>query len=137
MSEFLVDTCIWSETLRKKRPDPVICEQLAKMLRNLQAVLIGPVRQEIISGISDDAKFAKLKERLSFLPDVPITTPDYELAAQYSNMCRRKGIQGSAVDFLICAVAVRHEFIIYTVDGDFEHYKTVLPIHLRMEQVHR
>ena len=44
MSEFLVDTCIWSEALRRKSPDPVICEQLAKMLRNLQAVLIGPVR---------------------------------------------------------------------------------------------
>jgi len=135
MSKFLVDTCIWSEVLRRKNPNPVISEHLAKMLRNLQAVLIGPVRQEILSGISDETKFMKLKELLSYLPDIPITTPEYELAARYSNLCRRKGIQGSAVDFLICAVAVRNDFTIYTVDRDFEHYKTVLPIRLWMEQL--
>ena len=100
------------------------------MLRNLQAVMLGAIRQEILSGISDEAKFMDLKEKLSSVSDLPTTTADYELAAEYSNMCRRKGIQGSPVDFLICAVAVRNEFAIYTIDKDFEHYKTVLPIML-------
>ena len=135
MAEYLVDTCIWSEVLRRKQPHPIIRERLAKMLRHLQAVLIGPVRQEILSGISDESKFMKLKDLLSYLPDVCIETADYELAARYSNICRRKGIQGSAVDFLICAIAVRNNFIIYTVDKDFEHYQTVLPINIWMEQL--
>ena len=130
MPKFLVDTCIWSEVLRRKNPNSDMRENLAKMLRNLQAVLIGPVRQEVLSGISDDVKFMRLKEMLSFLPDAPITTLDYERAARYSNLCRRKGVQGSAVDFLICAVAVGNGFVIYTVDKDFDHYKTVLPIEL-------
>ena len=134
MSKVLVDTCVWSEVLRRKNPSPKICENLAEMLRNLKVVIIGPIRQEILSGISDDAKFTYLKERLSFLPDTPIETADYELAAQYSNMCRRNGIQGSAIDFLICAVAARNEFFIYTVDKDFDHYKAVLPIMLLTEQ---
>lgn len=131
----MVDTCIWSEVLRRKNPNPTICENLAKLLRDLQAVLIGPVRQEILSGISDDEKFVKLKKILSCLPDASIETMDYELAAQYSNVCRRSGIQGSAVDFLICAVAVRNNFIIYTVDKDFEHYRVVLPIALWVEKI--
>ena len=135
MSKVLVDTCIWSEVLSRKAPNPVICENLAKLLRDLQAVLIGPVRQEILSGISDDEKFVKLKKILSCLPDAPIETMDYELAAQYSNVCRRSGIQGSAVDFLICAVAVRNNFIIYTIDKDFEHYRVVLPIALWVEKI--
>lgn len=130
MSKILVDTCIWSEVLRRKAPAPDIAAKLAKLLRELRAVLIGPVRQEILSGISDEEKFVQLKKLLSCLPDAAITTEDYELAAQYANMCRRKGIQGSAIDFLICAVAVRNDFVIYTVDKDFEHYKTVLPIML-------
>ena len=130
MSKILVDTCIWSEVLRRKAPAPDIAANLAKLLRELRAVLIGPVRQEILSGISDEEKFVQLKKLLSCLPDAAITTEDYELAAQYANMCRRKGIQGSAIDFLICAVAVRNDFVIYTVDKDFEHYKTVLPIML-------
>lgn len=128
MSRVLVDTCIWSEVLRHRNPSPVHCKNLAEMLRNFRVVMIGPIRQELLSGISNDAKFTDLKERMSFLADVPIITADYELAAKYSNMCRRKGIQGSAIDFLICAVAVRNDFVIYTVDKDFEHYKTVLPI---------
>lgn len=134
MTKVLVDTCVWSEALRRKNPSPAICENLSDILRNLQAVIIGPIRQEILSGISDVAKFMELKERLSFLPDIPIETADYELAASYSNMCRRKGVQGSAIDFLICAVAVRNEFSIYTVDKDFDHYKAVLPIILMTEQ---
>lgn len=132
MPKFLVDTCIWSEVLRRRQPNPVIRAHLTKMLRNLQAILIGPVRQELLSGISDDVKFRKLKDMLAYLPDIPIVTADYELAAYDSNLCRRKGIQGSAVDFLICAVAVRNACIIYTVDKDFERYQTVLPIRLWM-----
>lgn len=60
--EFLVDTCIWSEALRRKNPNPVTCEHLAKMVRELQAVLIGPIRQEILSGISDGNEFISVKK---------------------------------------------------------------------------
>lgn len=68
MSKVLVDTCIWSEVLRRKAPNPVIGENLAKLLRGLRAVLIGPVRQEILSGISDDEKFIKLKNITGHIP---------------------------------------------------------------------
>ena len=128
MYKVLVDTCIWSEVLRRKNPSPTIQKKISQLLLDLRAILIGPIRQEILSGISDEVKFMHLKERLSFLSDVPIVTSDYELAARYSNVCRRNGIQGSAVDFLICAVATRNEFAIYTIDKDFEYYKNVLPI---------
>lgn len=130
MSKILVDSCVWSEVLRRKNPSPTIHENLAKMLIDLQAVIIGAIRQEVLSGISNETKFTDLRERLSPWPDAPVVTADHKLAAEYSNMCRRKGIQGSAVDFLICAVAVRNDFAIYTVDKDFDHYKTVLPIKL-------
>ena len=90
MSKILVDTCIWSEVLRRKAPAPDIAAKLAKLLRELRAVLIGPVRQEILSGISDEEKFVQLKKLLSCLPDAAIATEDYELAAQYANMCRRR-----------------------------------------------
>lgn len=130
MPKILVDTCVWSEVLRRKNPSPIIQEQLSKMLLEGQAIVIGPIRQEILSGISDKEKFINLKTRLAVLPDIPIITEDYELAAEYSNICRRNGVQGSAVDFLICAVAVRNEFVIYTVDKDYEQYKAFLPIML-------
>jgi predicted nucleic acid-binding protein len=50
---------------------------------------------------------------------MPIDRSDYERAAHVFNACRRKGIQGSNIDFLICAVAHRHAMPIFTLDRDF------------------
>lgn len=47
--------------------------------------------------------------------------------AEFSNICRKKGVQGSTIDFLICAVATVENFIIFTTDKDFENYKKYLP----------
>lgn len=92
--------------------------------------MIGPVRQEILSGIKERAQFDKLREHLRAFPDVEIASHDYEEAASAFNRCREKGIQGSNTDFLICAVAARHEFDIFTTDDDFKHFARVLPITL-------
>lgn len=53
---------------------------------------------------------------------------DYEEAATFYNQCREKGIQGSNTDFLICAIATRNKFSIFTTDEDFTHFGKVLPI---------
>jgi hypothetical protein len=48
------------------------------------------------------------------MPHVKIKPADYELAAEYYNTCMGNGIQGSQIDFLICALSVRNKFEIYT-----------------------
>jgi predicted nucleic acid-binding protein len=93
-------------------------------------VIIGPIRQELLSGISDEKIFNNLKEKMKGFNDFPIQTMDYELAAEYSNICRRNGIQGSNTDFIICAIAARNDFEIFTTDDDFRKYKEYLPIKL-------
>jgi predicted nucleic acid-binding protein len=92
--------------------------------------IIGPIRQEILSGIRDRPKFEAVSDRLRTFPDLEIGTSEYEEAASYCNRCRSKGIQGSFVDFVICAVAVRYELEIFTDDRDFLGYKAILPIRL-------
>jgi len=92
--------------------------------------LIGPIRQELLSGIKSDEQFNKLKRYLSSFPDYQIQSEDFVLAAQYFNQCRSKGIQGSNTDFLICAIAVNNNWQIYTSDQDFSHFQKVIPIQL-------
>ena len=56
----LVDTTIWSLALRRQRPMPkeqILIDELSELIKELRAVLIGPVRQEVLSGIPDPAKF--------------------------------------------------------------------------------
>ena len=90
--------------------------------------MIGPIRQEILSGIRDEAQFNKLREHLASFPDLPLRTEDYVTAAMFFNTCRSKGVQGSNTDFLICAVAYRSKCSIFTTDNDFGLYSEHLPV---------
>ena len=133
MKFVLVDTSVWSLALRKKRPDSNdknLLEYLSFLIRNRYAVMIGPIRQEILSGISDEDKFRELKKALKAFPDFEITIEDYEQAAAYYNICRSNGIQGSHIDYLICSVAHNNDFLIFALDKDFEQYRKYIDIEL-------
>jgi predicted nucleic acid-binding protein len=129
--KLLVDTSVWSVALRRKAissEERAVVAKLQELIESLQVVIIGPVRQEILSGIADDKQFELLKTRLSAFEDLPVTSGDYEKAAFFYNTCRINGIQGSHVDFLICAVAANHKLPIFTLDIDFSRYAKYLPI---------
>ncbi len=127
----LVDTPIWSYALRSKNSGyQTEIDALSSLIRDQRALIIGPIRQEILSGYSDLHKFRIIKEKLSYFVNTPILDTDYDLAAEFSNKCRKKGVQGSHIDFLICAVADRIDIPIFTNDKDFEHYQNVIAIKL-------
>ena len=126
--KILVDTCIWSQILRHKSPDVELTEKLQDLIKDGRVAIIGPIRQELLSGISSVKQFGQLKELLSSFEDITLKTEHFEKAAEFSNICRSKGIQGSTIDFLICAVAYLENLVIFTIDKDFENYKRFLPI---------
>lgn len=131
--EVLVDTSIWSLALRRVKSnekDKAIVSQLSEFIKEGRVRIIGPIRQELLSGISEEANYQKLKVRLSFFEDLAISTENYERAAEMSNTCRKKGVNGSLVDFLICSVAEYYHLSIFTTDKDFFHYAKHLPIRL-------
>lgn len=127
----LVDTSIWSLALRRKKTKshsefkPLV-KELTELIQEDRAVIIGPVRQEILSGIPHQNQFDILKKKLSAFRELRIGSVDYESAAALFNKCRSQGIQGSHIDFLICAVALRNKISIFTIDKDFENYSNSL-----------
>ena len=127
----LVDSSVWSLAMRRKKHQP---DKHVKLFHELvkegRVVLIGPVRQEILSGIRERSQFHAIKEKLSAWVDLAIETADYERAAECFNACRSNGIQGTHTDFLICAVAERLQLSILTSDQDFVQYERVLPVKL-------
>jgi predicted nucleic acid-binding protein len=127
----LVDTTVWSLALRKKprtSEDERIIKELVELVRELRVIIVGPVRQELLTGVADDKKFNQLRQKLQAFDDVPLDTATYELAAELSNRCRKHGIQGSHTDFLLCAFAVKNNCSIFTLDKDFDLYKKHLKI---------
>jgi predicted nucleic acid-binding protein len=129
----LVDTSIWSLALRKniKTSDQnKIIENFKELIKELRVKIIGPIRQEILSGIKDKNLFDNLKDKLKYFPDDEILTEDYENAAELFNLCRSKGIQGSHIDFIICSIATRKKYTIFTLDNDFENFSKVISLKL-------
>lgn len=126
----LVDTCIWSHALRHNKPDKDIIKKLTDLINDGRAVLIGPIKQELLSGVQRADQFEKLKEILTSFEEIQLQSNHFERAAEFCNICRSKGIQGSTIDFLICSVAHSENMIIYTIDKDFEFYAKYLPIKL-------
>ena len=131
----LIDTSVWSLALRRKPQDlsaleRAVVTELTEVIQEGRGRIVGPVRQELLSGIKNPAHYEKLRHTLPAFPDEPVDTSDYELAAKAGNDCRSKGIVVSTVDILICAVTLARRWSIFTMDPDFQNYARVLPINL-------
>jgi len=133
----LVDTSVWSLALRRKAQDLSAGErsavaELAELIKEGRARIIGLVRQELLSGIKTSGQYEMLRGILRGFPDEPIGTSDYEAAAKASNDCRTKGIAVSVSDILICAIAPARDWSIFAADPDFKTYARILPIKLHL-----
>jgi len=126
----IVDTSVWSIALRRNSPNAFSAHVaiLRELITNDQVALLGAIRQEILSGIRNFEQFARLRDYLQAFPDLELVSKDYEMAAEFFNTCRSKGIQGSNTDFLICSVAHRLGYSILTNDNDFQNFQAHIPI---------
>ena len=127
----LVDTSVWSLALRRHAPaaQPIV-DELRALIDDARVAMIGPIRQELLSGLRSTASFERLRDHLRPFEDEVLTTGDYERAAEHVNACRARGVQGSNTDFLICAAAERRRIPIFTTDAAFTRFARLLPIEL-------
>ena len=127
----LVDTSVWSLALRRSaRTETLPVQELRSLIDEGRVAVIGPIRQELLSGVRTPESFRRVRDHLRAFGDEPLTSDDYERAAEHFNTCRAAGIQGSNTDFLICAAAERRHMPILTTDRDFVRYAALLPIAL-------
>jgi len=133
----LVDTSVWSLALRRREVDDrsEIVREFRELIAEGSVVLIGPIRQELLSGIRIRRQFESLRNHLRAFPDLLLEMIDFERAAEHYTACRKRGIQGSNTDFLICAVSERLDLSIFTTDEDFDHFAEHLPIRLHRGRI--
>lgn len=126
----VVDTSVWSAYLQRARPPESLSRAVERLIRRNQVHLLGIIRQELLSGVPHPQQFEKLSRALSGFPDELASSDDHSLAAKFYNLCRTGGVQGSSIDFLICAIAKRLQAPIVTLDRDFFAYARHLPIRI-------
>jgi predicted nucleic acid-binding protein len=129
----LVDTPVWSLALRR-RALPAgqhrFRDEWQELIREGRARLIGPIRQELLTGIREEAAFRSLREKLRAFEEPDLTVEDFEEAAALNNRLRAHGIAASGVDCLICSAAIRRRWEVFTLDQDFVRYARHLPLRL-------
>ena len=129
----LVDTSVWSLLFRRDQ-DKLNAQQrsavetLRSLIAEKRVKVIGPIRQELLSGIRNTDQFERLRHRFRAFEDEELTTADYEFAALISCKCRTLGISTSAIDSLICSIASSRDWEIFTFDEDFRHYSKAVPV---------
>ena len=127
----VVDTSVFSLFLRRSQQlDDAYLALFHDLFEKDQVVLLGSVYQELLSGIRHQEQFDRLADILIGFDIVLATVADHQEAARFYNICRHNGVQGSAFDFLICAIAKQRNYQILTLDADFDLYAQHLPIQL-------
>jgi predicted nucleic acid-binding protein len=138
----LVDTSIWSLALRRRATAlsaderRLVIEWEALVDRG-RATLIGPIRQEILSGVRHVDTFHVLRRSLLDFPHLSIEVEDYDRAAEFFNLCRGRGSSGGPIDMLIAAVAYRHQISVFSSDTDYARYARHVPVRLHTPQPRR
>lgn len=127
----IVDTDVWSEAFRRKGADKSAhYHELVQLIEEGRVELLSIVKMEILCGIRDEAVFEKIHKKLEAFKEQPLPPEVFVMAAQFFNLCRSKGIQGSNNDLIICAASVAWNLPILSKDKDFDHYKKYIPIEL-------
>jgi predicted nucleic acid-binding protein len=127
----IVDTSVWSLALRRRNPeDTPETQALTDLISEGRVVLLGAIRQEILSGIRYPEQFGRLSAALEAFPDEPVGTDDYVTAAQICNDCMRSGVLTGNTDCLISSVAINRGMHVLTTDKDFVHMSKVVPVKL-------
>lgn len=127
----IVDTDVWSEAFRKVQGEPSAeLGLLRELVADGRVQMLGCIRQEVLQGMKRLEVFERIREQLRGYPDREVKEEQYELAAEFFNTCRNRGIQGSSTDFLICACSVTWGLPILTKDKDFGLYAQFLPLEL-------
>lgn len=129
----IVDTSVWSLVLRRTKIDHE--NQHVKIFKNClqngdNIHLLGNILQELLDGLSRETDQNRLLKTLTPFPLIKPERDDYIQAARLRNLCRKKGIQASPVDFLISATCAKRGYPLLTSDQDFFRIAKHCDLHL-------
>lgn len=128
----LVDTSVWSLTLRRDTPPDVPeVEGLKRALAGAELVATtGLILQELLQGFVPERARNQIVERFAAVELIQPDREDHVAAAELRNACRRAGVQFGTIDALIAQLCIRRDLTLLTTDQDFAHAARHSPLRL-------
>jgi predicted nucleic acid-binding protein len=124
----LVDTTVLSLAFRRRdrsrlaADERAIVDHFVELSDAGDIVLIGMVRQELLSGVRTREQFDRLRATLDGSDYLDLGLADHDHAAEIRNACRARGVAGDDIDVLVCAAGSRRGVAVFSTDPDFERY---------------
>jgi|WetSurMetagenome_2_1015567.scaffolds.fasta_scaffold139101_2 predicted nucleic acid-binding protein len=117
----IVDSSVWIDLLQGKETRQTLLFEQRAALQEIG--LPDLVLYEILQGVKDPAKFAKIKTRLLVFPLLDTAGKEIALkAAENSLALRRRGISVKTIDCLLATFCIQHQHAFLTSDSDFIPY---------------
>ena len=117
LEKILADTCIWIEYFRGKSP---FSEELRRLIQKGGLVITGPVVFELLQGAKNRKDADLIKEVTRGLPLFEVTHEIWLSAGDLYFDLRRKGITIPPSDVLLAAIAIDHNWSLFTTDSHFD-----------------
>ena len=128
----LVDTSVWSLSLRRNAPAKSgAAQKLAALLEDDQdLVLTAVILQEVLQAFRSDSTFRRVAAHLKPFPLLEITRSVCVRASRLHRKCASRGIAATTADCQIAAAAIEHGCLLLTADRDFERVAALSPLRL-------
>ncbi len=129
---WLIDTSLWIDFTRPRIPQATK-RLIAPYVLHPDAHLAEPVTFEILR-YATVAEIRQITQQFQALPTLSTPSDLWTEAAQLGQMCRRKGITALSLDLLIASVALYHDAVVITFDGDFQKIASVSTLQVKLLQ---
>lgn len=125
----LIDTSYWIEYFN--RPDTPKAEEVAGLIREDRAALMGVILAELFQGARNEKELSELRMALGAVTWLETTDEVYARAGRLGFEMRRLGVTVPVTDCIIAAGAESVGGHILTLDGHFEELARVASLDLR------
>jgi hypothetical protein len=118
----LVDTSVWSLSLRKKGPvnHPAVKKLFALLDEGEDVAITGTILQEVLQAFKNSGTAQRVARNFEALPLLALSRSEYMKAAAIHRKCASKGVAASTVDCQIAEAAIYHGYVLLTADKDFD-----------------
>ena len=123
------DLDVWMRAFTRLDPDPRAVHAFRELVRARRVLLVGWIRQELLSRLDDERQAARLAWMLSGFPEVVLRPDDHLRAAEQVRRARRSGAVLPARAALLWAVAARIGARIWSLDRRWQpHVRRGAPL---------
>jgi predicted nucleic acid-binding protein len=114
----IVDTSVWIAFFN--RPHSAEKRTIDGLIDTDEAAILGVILTELLQGCRTQKERDEVKETMLALPYIEMTQPLWIRAGETSSALLRRGITLPVPDLIVAAVALDHQFQVYSLDNDFQ-----------------